>query len=345
MLATSGFARVHSNAFVFLDHAEFGVCEMMRSMTPLVLGVTLLAAMAGQTQADNFYFTFTDTAPYDGFNVPGTVTGEILGLTDNVANQQAAEVVVFSFPPIFGPYVATAPNTEIPVSNNLFSVSDVKIGNQIVEMITAFYFEAGVEDNVGLGGSPLDAMRPITGELFVDGAYRSLRTQFYNRPNGIFSVPQRPLLFSVGQWWRFNRVCGSRQLRLHPGTCFPHDARNGVVCNRRVWPSSMETKGDGIDRCNLSWGRPNRFSRPQRHRRADPPRKTNVAIRAVDRSIQRPTGFPGTAASRFGRARRRSRLGVPGAESVDSRRPARSGPEACRPLSRAERVSGRPRCS
>jgi hypothetical protein len=186
---------VHSNAFVFLDHAEFGVCEMMRSMTPLVLGVTLLAAMAGQTQADNFYFTFTDTAPYDGFNVPGTVTGEILGLTDNVANQQAAEVVVFSFPPIFGPYVATAPNTEIPVSNNLFSVSDVKIGNQIVEMITAFYFEAGVEDNVGLGGSPLDAMRPITGELFVDGATGPFEPSFTIGPMGFSQSPNGPFFF------------------------------------------------------------------------------------------------------------------------------------------------------
>jgi hypothetical protein len=68
---------------------------MMRTMKLGALALALLAATAAQTQASllNFDFSITNTIG----DVSGTVTGEILGLSDN-STGPAAEVLIDTFP-------------------------------------------------------------------------------------------------------------------------------------------------------------------------------------------------------------------------------------------------------
>jgi hypothetical protein len=60
---------------------------MMRAFILASAGIALFGACA---QADNFDFTFTGSL--------GTVTGEIIGLTNNTADQKATEVEIFTEP-------------------------------------------------------------------------------------------------------------------------------------------------------------------------------------------------------------------------------------------------------
>lgn len=60
----------------------------------LALAISGIALSSVSAKADDFSFSFTNTVWYA---VPGTVTGEILGLTNN-ATGPAAEVLITSFP-------------------------------------------------------------------------------------------------------------------------------------------------------------------------------------------------------------------------------------------------------
>jgi hypothetical protein len=67
--------------------------------------LTLLCLMLpGVLRADDFTFSFTNTIG----NIPGTVTGEILGLTNN-ATSPAAEVLITSFPSGLNSILGSAP--------------------------------------------------------------------------------------------------------------------------------------------------------------------------------------------------------------------------------------------
>ena len=67
------------------------------SMRACHVATLVAAAMfwAAQAHADNFYFSFTGTAPYT--TEPGTVSGEVIGLVDN-ATSAPTDVVLFSDP-------------------------------------------------------------------------------------------------------------------------------------------------------------------------------------------------------------------------------------------------------
>jgi hypothetical protein len=70
----------------------------MRWFGLLVLAVALVAGIAPARAGLNFDFSFTNQDP-DG--VPGTVTGEIFGLTDN-STMAAADIVIDSCPASMG---------------------------------------------------------------------------------------------------------------------------------------------------------------------------------------------------------------------------------------------------
>ncbi len=90
---------------------------MRKSLWISVLGIVLFGTYA---MADNFYFSFTNTTGV----VSGTVTGEIVGLTNN-ATGPATQVIITSYPPGLSPF-ETAP----------FDVLgwDFLLGNQFTEV-------------------------------------------------------------------------------------------------------------------------------------------------------------------------------------------------------------------
>jgi hypothetical protein len=69
------------------------------------LAISGIALSSVSAKADDFSFSFTNTA---GSGVPGTVTGEILGLTNN-ATGPAAEVLITSFPAGLDSIVGSGP--------------------------------------------------------------------------------------------------------------------------------------------------------------------------------------------------------------------------------------------
>ena len=68
-------------------------------VTAFLLAISLSISVTN-TYALDFYFSFTDDPSDDlgSIHVPGTVTGRVLGLTDNTSNQPAASVFLDSFP-------------------------------------------------------------------------------------------------------------------------------------------------------------------------------------------------------------------------------------------------------
>jgi hypothetical protein len=117
-----------------------------------------VAAFVPLAQADDFSFSFTNTVG----NVAGTVTGEILGLTDN-STGPAAKVIVESFPAGLNSVLGSAPidATSWTIFNNSFT----ETGGQVVA--ADFDAETGTEpSNLGIV-----EFNPISGasELTLDG--------------------------------------------------------------------------------------------------------------------------------------------------------------------------------
>jgi hypothetical protein len=78
---------------------------MMRTVKPSVLAALRVAAMAGQVEASLIFdYSFTNTVG----TLPGTVTGQILGLTDN-STGPATHVLIDTFPPEFEIQLLSAP--------------------------------------------------------------------------------------------------------------------------------------------------------------------------------------------------------------------------------------------
>jgi hypothetical protein len=89
----------------------------------------LCLVLPASARADNFTFSFTNVPTGDGDDISGTVTGEILGLT-NDSTGPAAEVLILSFPPGLdsvlgsGPIYATSWSDQI---ENSFTVTNGQV--------------------------------------------------------------------------------------------------------------------------------------------------------------------------------------------------------------------------
>jgi hypothetical protein len=94
---------------------------MMRMVKPSLLAALMFAAMTGQVRASLvFDFSINNTIG----SVSGTVTGEILGLVDNTPNQQAAHVLIETFPSQFDIQLLSSPvdATAWTIKTNSFTV-------------------------------------------------------------------------------------------------------------------------------------------------------------------------------------------------------------------------------
>jgi hypothetical protein len=91
----------------------------------------------------NFTFSFVGT-PGDG--VPGTVTGEIYGLTDNTANQPATDIVITSYPSALT-YLPSTPWDIFSVPGMYFDVNSFTVSSG---QITAASFLEVWPSNAGL---------------------------------------------------------------------------------------------------------------------------------------------------------------------------------------------------
>ncbi len=114
----------------------------MKRMAVLgLLALLALAAMAGQTHA-SLVFDFSFTNEYYG-NVPGTVSGQILGLVDNEAGQSATQVVIDSYPAVMNglgtpPIDAVGWNDQVI---NSFTVTDGQVTSasfQALKLVSGF---------------------------------------------------------------------------------------------------------------------------------------------------------------------------------------------------------------
>ncbi len=135
-------------------------------IAPLLL--LLVGIGAPSARADNFEFSFTNTIG----TVAGTVTGEILGLTNNGAPGPASDVIITSYPRLFysEPGLGTPPvdTASWLISSNLFTESG--------GAISAACFVANIdEDTFALStsslcynfGGELDSFSPPGGDVLV----------------------------------------------------------------------------------------------------------------------------------------------------------------------------------
>jgi hypothetical protein len=108
-----------------------------RSVRLVVLAVTLLAYIPRlDAGAVNFIFSFTNSTG----NVPGTVTGEILGLLDN-STSPAAHIIINSYPGAFNPTPFSPPVDASAFPNqflNSFTVTGGVITSAKFDADTAF---------------------------------------------------------------------------------------------------------------------------------------------------------------------------------------------------------------
>jgi PEP-CTERM motif len=70
---------------------------MRNLLLPASIALILLGPASANANLLDFYFSFSDDGSYPPFDVPGTVTGEISGLTDN-STSMAEHVFIDSFP-------------------------------------------------------------------------------------------------------------------------------------------------------------------------------------------------------------------------------------------------------
>jgi hypothetical protein len=118
-----------------------------------LIGLAIMALGAPNARAGselNYSFSFTNTKG----NVPGTVTGEILGLTNN-ATGPAAKVLIISFPAgldsVFGPAPINA-TLWVDQFENSFTVVDGVVtsgafwaeGSNPEELGSSLYINAGI---------------------------------------------------------------------------------------------------------------------------------------------------------------------------------------------------------
>jgi hypothetical protein len=89
-----------------LENMPVHLTVRLKSVTLIfALAISGIALSSTSAKADDFSFSFTNTVWY---GVPGTVTGEILGLTNN-ATGPATEVLITSFPAGLDTIVGSGP--------------------------------------------------------------------------------------------------------------------------------------------------------------------------------------------------------------------------------------------
>ena len=132
-------------------------------------------------QADDFSFSFTNTVG----NVAGTVTGEILGLTDN-STGPAAQVIIESFPAGLNSVLGSAPIdvTSWTVFNNSFT----ETGGQVV------FADFDAETGVGTSNFGGFEFNPVSGgsNLTLDGNQAFHVTTFGGLPADNFAPVPEP---------------------------------------------------------------------------------------------------------------------------------------------------------
>ena len=86
---------------------------MKTKLLGLMAGAALLVVPAGTAFANTVSFSFTNNVSFD---VPGTVTGTIQGLTDNGTSELPTSVIITSAPSGDDPFGSTFPITFLPAA-------------------------------------------------------------------------------------------------------------------------------------------------------------------------------------------------------------------------------------
>jgi hypothetical protein len=129
----------------------------------------LVAPLASHAGTLNFDFSFTGAGP--GAE-PGTVTGEIFGLTDN-ATSSPTDVVIFSAPDFVGPLPST-PWDIYTVAGHQFGSNGLSdnftVANGVITGTNFGFFGVGDADTIldlGYGGLNVFGTGSSTGPLLV----------------------------------------------------------------------------------------------------------------------------------------------------------------------------------
>jgi hypothetical protein len=117
-------------------------------------------------KADDFSFTITNT---DG-NLPGTVSGEILGLTDNITGP-AAQILIESYPTAIASVVGPG-----PIDATLFLNQLVNSFTEVNGVVTAGSFGAynpqpGIFDELAINDGGQSTMQACGYPCFQSGFY------------------------------------------------------------------------------------------------------------------------------------------------------------------------------
>jgi hypothetical protein len=122
----------------------------------LMAAVLVLLMAVSPARADDFSFSITNTVG----NVSGTVTGEILGLTDGTTGP-AAEVLILSYPTALFPDVVAAGNDTMntatwgpPFINSFTETGGVITAGIFIvgKDVVGLDFGIGINNGVGTGG-------------------------------------------------------------------------------------------------------------------------------------------------------------------------------------------------
>ena len=142
---------------------------MRKACALLALSGALVAPLAAHATTLNFDFSFTGTGPGAA---PGTVTGEIFGLTDN-ATSSPTDVVIFSAPAFVGPLPST-PWDIYTVAGHQFGsggLSDnITVANGVITGTNFGFFGVGDGDTIldlGYGGLNVFGTGSGAGPLLV----------------------------------------------------------------------------------------------------------------------------------------------------------------------------------
>lgn len=152
---------------------------MTHSAKLAVFAAAMLAGLPTQARADLIFDFSIDSVS----GVPGTVTGQIFGLVDNTANQQATHVLIETFPPQFGIELLSSPVDAMAwtIKANSFSVVDGQVTAADFHAAFGDYIDpgnygAGLQLNYGDGHNMLAASIPalqyfLIGENGLAGAH------------------------------------------------------------------------------------------------------------------------------------------------------------------------------
>jgi hypothetical protein len=137
----------------------------------LALVASGMALPSASAWADNFEISFTNTIG----NVPGTVTLEVMGLTNNTTGP-ASSVTITSYPSALNPYIADAGTNVLAWEYQNSNVFTETAGNLVSESFGASDIAGGqveavvlntTTNNLGNGPAPIDFLGygPLTSSI------------------------------------------------------------------------------------------------------------------------------------------------------------------------------------